>query len=141
MFMWKIRFLIGELTISCNNIIKDLEFDINLIDKYKSLIVKNDSNLFRNNNFKHISIEEKMKKDLQFKKNDISQKINRINNSLLSHRKQKESLFEIKGLNKKTKIGPMGIINSNIMTKMLKYIDKDVRGKIISLRSIDRRRK
>ena len=79
-----------------------------------------------------------MKKDLQFKKNDISQKINRINNSLLSHRKQKESLFEIKGLNKKTKIGPMGIINSNIMTKMLKYIDKDVRGKIISLRSIDR---
>ena len=134
----KIRFLIGELTISCNNIIKDLEFDINLIDKYKSLIVKNDSNLFRNKNFKHISIEEKMKKDLQFKKNDISQKINRINNSLLSHRKQKESLFEIKGLNKKTKIGPMGIINSNIMTKMLKYIDKDVRGKIISLRSIDR---
>ena len=32
----------------------------------------------------------------------------------------------------------MGIINSDIMTKMLKYIDKDVRGKIISLRSIDR---
>ena len=32
----------------------------------------------------------------------------------------------------------MGLINSQIMTKMLKYLNKDIRGKIISLRTIDR---
>ena len=38
----------------------------------------------------------------------------------------------------KEKPGPMNLINSDLMTKMLKYLKKDIRGKIISLRTIER---
>ena len=37
--------------------------------------------------------------------------------------------------------GPMALVKSHLMTKMLKYCKKDVREKIISLRTIERYQK
>ena len=179
----KVRFLIGELTISGKNAIKDLEFDRQLINKYKPLIMsdsKENKNHFENNskeknyiysennskekkikkthkknkseniyntnnndyNINKIDIGEKMTKDLKFQRNEESLKIQRIKNSLNTYKKdkftnedlkEKQALMLIKG-----KPGPMKLINSDLMTKMLKYLKKDVRGKIISLRTIER---
>ena len=39
---------------------------------------------------------------------------------------------------KKKEVKPMACINSVLMTKMLKYIDKDIKGQIISLRTSER---
>ena len=137
----KTRYFIGELTISGKNAIKDLDFDRKLIQKYKTLIIKKKD--IENEKIlpQHIDIGEKMSKDLQFKKNETSQKLQRIANSLNSHKKEDltQSLKQKRALMMmKTKNGPMGLINSQIMTKMLKYLNKDIRGKIISLRTIDR---
>ena len=179
----KVRFLIGELTISGKNAIKDLEFDRQLINKYKPLIMsdsKENKNHFENNskeknyiysennskekkikkthkknkseniyntnnndyNINKIDIGEKMTKDLKFQRNEESLKIQRIKNSLNTYKKdkftnedlkEKQALMLIKG-----KPGPMKLINSDLMTKMLKYLKKDVRGKIISLRTVER---
>ena len=179
----KVRFLIGELTISGKNAIKDLEFDRQLINKYKPLIMsdsKENKNHFENNskeknyiysennskeknikkthkknkseniyntnnndyNINKVDIGEKMTKDLKFQRNEESLKIQRIKNSLNTYKKdkftnedlkEKQALMLIKG-----KPGPMKLINSDLMTKMLKYLKKDVRGKIISLRTVER---
>ena len=137
----KIRYFIGELTISGKNAIKDLDFDRKLIQKYKTLIIKKKDSENELILPQHIDIGEKMSKDLQFKKNETTQKLQRITNSLNSHKKEdiSKSLKQKKALMMmKNKYGPMGLINSQIMTKMLKYLNKDIRGKIISLRTIDR---
>ena len=173
----KVRFLIGELTFSAKNAIKDLEFDRKLINKYKPLIMENSkekkindskgSNLSNSNekiiikknkskslskekinikylkhNLDRIDIGEKMTQDLQFKKNEENLKIQRIKNSLNAFKKEKnhnEVLKEKQSLIMlKEKPGPMNLINSDLMTKMLKYLKKDVRGKIISLRTVER---
>ncbi len=137
----KTRYFIGELTISGKNAIKDLDFDRKLIQKYKTLVIKKKDVENEVILPEHIDIGEKMSKDLQFKKNETSQKLQRIANSLNSHKKEDitKSLKQKRALMMmKTKNGPMGLINSQIMTKMLKYLNKDIRGKIISLRTIDR---
>ena len=173
----KVRFLIGELTFSAKNAIKDLEFDRKLINKYKPLIMENSKekkindskgrNLsnsnekiiikknkskslskekinikYLNHNLDRIDIGEKMTQDLQFKKNEENLKIQRIKNSLNAFKKEKnpnEVLKEKQSLIMiKEKPGPMNLINSDLMTKMLKYLKKDVRGKIISLRTVER---
>ena len=93
-------------------------------------------------NINKIDIGEKMTKDLKFQRNEESLKIQRIKNSLNTYKKdkftnedlkEKQALMLIKG-----KPGPMKLINSDLMTKMLKYLKKDVRGKIISLRTVER---
>ena len=137
----RIRFLIGELTISGKNTIKDLIFDRKLIDKYKYLIYK--KNDLEKKNFEHIDISEKMIQDLHFKKNETTQKLQRISNSFNSHRKEndeilkgRKALMMIKNKNK-----PISLFHTKIMTQMLKYFNKDVRGKIISLRAFERYQK
>ena len=179
----KVRYLIGELTISGKNAIKDLEFDRQLINKYKPLIMrdsKDNKNHFENNskeknyiysehnskeknikknhkknkseniynvnnndsNINKVDIGEKMTKDLKFQKNEESLKIQRIKNALNTYKKDKspdEVLKQKQALiMMKEKPGPMNLINSDLMTKMLKYLKKDIRGKIISLRTIER---
>ena len=179
----KVRYLIGELTISGKNAIKDLEFDRQLINKYKPLIMgdsKETKNQFEKNskekkhfssehnskkkkiknnhkknkseniynvnnndsNINRVDIGEKMTKDLKFQKNEENLKIQRIKNALNTYKKDKspdEILKEKQALiMMKEKPGPMNLINSDLMTKMLKYLKKDVRGKIISLRTIER---
>ena len=111
-------------------------------NKSKSLSKEKINIKYLNHNLDRIDIGEKMTQDLQFKKNEENLKIQRIKNSLNAFKKEKnpnEVLKEKQSLIMiKEKPGPMNLINSDLMTKMLKYLKKDVRGKIISLRTVER---
>ena len=88
----------------------------------------------------------KISKKLNLGENFLSQKINRIAKALEANNTPNKKEIK-KGLDsfkeKQAKItagasGPMALINSTLMTKMLKYIKKDYKKKIISLRTSER---
>ena len=53
-----------------------------------------------------------------------------------SEYREKMAMMSIGG-----KPGPMSLINSNLMMRMLKYVNKDIREKIISMQTIERYQK
>ena len=141
----KCRVYIGELLLSGKNSMKDLIFDRNLIKKYAPNLIKN----FVDNNPEEkikVNIFEKITQDLKFKQNDEAQKKTRITLALnpekliekkrVNDYREKMAMMTIGG-----KAGPMSLINSNLMMRMLKYVNKDIREKIISLQTIERYQK
>ena len=91
-------------------------------------------------------INQKMAKHIKFDENFLNQKLTRITKALESNNTPNKKEIK-KGIDtfkeKQAKIatggsGPMALINSTLMTKMLKYIKKDYKQKIISLRTSER---
>ena len=164
----KTRLYITNLTNICKNTLKDYTFDKNLINKCKKVIEnikfdipnykkENDFTYFgfESNNSKDIgdkeereSIETKMAKQIKFRENEFAQKNFRILKALENNRefddkkdrrnasndfKAKQAALAMHG-----RSGPMALVNSPLMTSMLKYIKLDKRQKIISLRTSER---
>lgn len=92
------------------------------------------------------SNEKKWDKRLKFGDNFYSQKLARISKALESNNSDdKKKLYKgVDTFKEKMAVmavgssGPMALINSPLMTKMLKYIKKDYKQKIISLRTSER---
>lgn len=91
-------------------------------------------------------VSKKGEKNLKFVENFLSQKMARITKALEPNSTPDKNSYK-KGIKifkeKMAKLttgssGPMALINSSLMTKMLKYIKKDYRQKIISLRTSQR---
>ena len=107
-----------------------------------------------NNKYDELKGKKKLNKELEEgdKKNDISKsygktenyltdKIIRIKKALeLNNIYDKDNINSEKNklIEKKNDKKPMACINSKLMAKMLKYINKDIREKIISLRTTER---
>ena len=72
------------------------------------------------------------------KKNILLDKMSRISKALELNIYNIEEIKKERITEKNNKIKPMACINSNLMSKMLNYIDKDMREKIISLRTCER---
>ena len=72
------------------------------------------------------------------KKNILLDKMSRISKALELNIYNIEEIKKERTTEKNNKIKPMACINSNLMSKMLNYIDKDMREKIISLRTCER---
>ena len=164
----KTRLYITNLTNICKNTLKDYTFDKNLINKCKKVIEnikfdipnykkENDFTYFgfESNNSKDIgdkeereSIETKMAKQIKFRENEFAQKNFRILKALENNRefddkkdrKNASNDFKAKqaALAMHGRSGPMALVNSPLMTSMLKYIKLDKRQKIISLRTSER---
>ena len=90
------------------------------------------------------SIYSKMHSNINFVDNDLYQKILRITKALETGEDPKKiqnnyaDELKIKQAGVGNRNGPMALIYSPLMTKMLKYIRKDIREKIISLRSSEK---
>ena len=162
----KCRYYIGNLTNFANNMLKDYYFDKNLIKKCKPILneIKErlgenktiyDLNLYKNkksekkkeikNKYYISSKNNKIKSKLNimannfnFQNDEFFQKVIRvkkaldnseINNFTDAIRLKKLGLYVGK---------PMALIFSPLMTKMMKYIKKDYREKIIALRSTEK---
>ena len=171
----KTRYYMGHLINYTKNILKDYSFDKQLIAKCRPMIKKTEKEFQfdeKEKNFYDLermaSLEnsedveniEKDKNDekenqktykfsnqINFRENDLSQKILRItkaleiNNELKASRNKISEQFRIKQAKismKNSRIGPMALIFSPLMSEMLKYIKKDFRGKIISLRTTEK---
>ena len=114
------------------------------------IISKKEKNIKKNNYIKEKvkTLEEKNDEKIgnisnSFgKKNNIfTDKITRISKALeLSNIYNKDININNndKYIEKKNTMKPMGCINSKLMGKMLKYMDKDIKEKIISLRTCER---
>ena len=92
-------------------------------------------------NLEEYKNKEKMKnitKTFGDKKNVLLDKMSRISKALELNIYNKEEIKKERVLEKNENIKPMACINSRLMAKMLHYIDKDVREKIISLRTCER---
>ena len=92
-------------------------------------------------NLEEYKNKEKMKnitKTFGDKKNVLIDKMSRISKALELNIYNKEEIKKERVLEKNENIKPMACINSRLMAKMLHYIDKDVREKIISLRTCER---
>ena len=92
-------------------------------------------------NLEEYKNKEKMKnitKTFGDKKNVLLDKMSRISKALELNMYNKEEIKKERVLEKNENIKPMACINSRLMAKMLHYIDKDVREKIISLRTCER---
>ena len=138
----KCRVYIGELLLSGKNSMKDLNFDRKLIKKYAPKLIKNFVTNHPEEKVK-LSVYEKIISDYKFKLNDEAIKKNRIKIALNSDKdddKKRNSDYREKMamLSMGGKAGPMSLINSNLMMRMLKYINKDIREKIISMQAIER---
>ena len=184
----KIRHNMINLTNISKNILKDYNFDKNIIAKCKVVIkktkeeIKNIKNEKSNNDSKdkryrfydyseyndyesnkNYYNEEGSNGEYNTKKNEdgeimdqkitkitenyLGQKISRITKALeansssakktdkkaLDNFKEKQAKMAMNGIS-----GPMALINSPLMTKMLKYIKKDCKKQIISLRTSQR---
>ena len=157
---------INKIKINTNNALKKIIKKNNKLKKSEKL-KKNPTNIINkekekenekekitnNNNNKNQEIIE-MNEELEDieKKNDISktfgktdiymrEKLTRINKALEINHIYERDNFNIekdKSFEKKKLIEPMACINSKLMTKMLKYINKDIRAQIISLRTAER---
>ena len=168
----KTRYFIGHLINYTKNILKDYIFDKQLIAKSRPMIKKAEKEFQfyeYDNNEKVTSFEsseeiyniekkksvekkdnkgyKKITSQVNFRENDVSQKILRINkvlesnNELKDNRNKISEQFRIKQAKlsmKNSRIGPMALIFSPLMTEMMKYIKKDIRGKIISLRTTEK---
>ena len=91
------------------------------------------------------NISDKMNSNMNFKDNELSQKLLRITKALETggdikniHFADKLKLKQVGIDTKNGKGGPMSLVFSPLMTKMLKYIRKDIREKIIALRSSEK---
>ena len=123
----------------------------NIINKEKEK-EKEKEKIINNNNKNQEIIEMNEELEEIEKKNDISktfgktdnylrEKLTRINKALEINHIYERDNFNIekdKSFEKKKLIEPMACINSKLMTKMLKYINKDIRAQIISLRTAER---
>ena len=92
-------------------------------------------------NLEEYKNKEKMKnitKTFGDKKNVLIDKMSRISKALELNIYNKEEIKKERVLEKNENIKPMACINSRLMAKMLHYMDKDVREKIISLRTCER---
>ena len=157
---------INKIKINTNNALKKIIKKNNKLKKNEKL-KKNPTNIINkekekenekekitnNNNNKNQEIIE-MNEELEDieKKNDISktfgktdiymrEKLTRINKALEINHIYERDNFNIekdKSFEKKKLIEPMACINSKLMTKMLKYINKSIRAQIISLRTAER---
>ena len=162
----KCRYYIGNLTNFANNMLKDYYFDKNLIKKCNPIVneIKErlkdenktiyDLNLYKNK-------KSEKKKDIKnkyyiSKNNKIKNKINiMVNNNNFQNDEFFQKIIRVKKaldnseINNFTdairlkKLGlnvgkPMALIFSPLMTKMMKYIKKDYREKIIALRSTEK---
>ena len=164
----KSRYFIGNLINFANNILKDYNFDKNLIKKCKPILeqtkerlkydwrfetnnknIKNkrNTNYFNYNikrNRNKDSIYTKMNSNINFVNNDFYQKILRITKALENGGDAKTiqnnyaDELKLKQAGVGGRNGPMALIYSTLMTKMMKYIRKDIREKIISLRSSEK---
>ena len=91
-------------------------------------------------------INEKLNKKLKLGEKFISQKISRIAKALEGNKTPNKKEINKGNITFKEKIaqlatgasGPMALINSTLMLKMLKYIKKDYKQKIISIRTSER---
>ena len=121
----------------------DWKYDSN---NNKNVKHKRNSNYFnfnikRKRNEDKDSICTKMNSNVNFVNNDFYQKILRITKALETGGNSKtiqsnySDELKLKQAGVGSKNGPMALIFSPLMTKMLKYIRKDIREKIISLRS------
>ena len=109
---------------------KGKETDINnryIIDSEKSIEEKKNKEKMKN-----------ITKKFKDKKNIMLDKMMRISKALELNIYNKEEIGKEKLIEKNNNIKPMACINSKLMGKMLNYIDKDVREKIISLRTCER---
>ena len=110
--------------------------------------IKNKRNQYYFNNIKRNknkdSIYTKMYSNINFVNNEFYQKILRITKALEKEtdikniRSNYADELRLKQAGVSNKNGPMSLIYSPLMTKMLKYIRKDIREKIISLRSSEK---
>ena len=159
----KCRYYVGNLTNFANNMLKDYNFDKKLIKRGKPILnnIKErlkderksiyDLNLYKKDekkkdakNKKFVSRRFKkgkinvMSSNLNLQNDEYFQKIIRIKKAL-DNSEIKTFTDDIRlkklGLN----VGkPMALIFSPLMTKMMKYIKKDSREKIIALRSTEK---
>ena len=134
--------LIENAKLSGKKSMKDLNFDRKLIKKYAPKLIKNFVTNHPEEKVK-LSVYEKIISDYKFKLNDEAIKKNRIKIALNSDKdddKKRNSEYREKMamLSMGGKAGPMSLINSNLMMRMLKYINKDIREKIISMQAIER---
>ena len=159
------RYYIGNLTNFANNMLKDYNFDKKLIQKGKPILDEIKERLREENrsiydwNYYRSKKTEKekdsknrnyiprrlrkgnlnvMKNNLNLQDDEYFQKIIRVKKALdtseIKHFTDQIRLKKL-GLN----VGkPMALIFSPLMTKMLKYIKKDSREKIIALRSTEK---
>jgi hypothetical protein len=164
----KSRYFIGNLINFANNMIKDFNFDKNLINKCRPILehtkerLKEDwrytdslskKKIHRRNDYyldsriRRSSCSEdiyaKMQSNINFGNRELNQKILRITKALetgdLKNMKNNYAdELKLKQVGCGNKNGPMALIYSPLMTKMLKYIRKDIREKIISLRSSEK---
>ena len=134
----------GEKQIDCCDFNIENDSNKNLFYFYKNNEEKQDDD--NNIKIENENINEKLLKKLNLGENFVSQKLNRISKALETNKSIKEKPIK-KGIQtfkeKQTKItlgssGPMALINSPLMTKMLKYIKKDYNQKIVSLRTSER---
>lgn len=149
----KTRFFMSNIINFGENTLKTFEFDKKIIKKYKpgmdQIFGMSDEKPI---NFKvtkileedrpKLSLENKFGEQLFFRKNEFNERANRVAKALeMSEQNQLTNLKKQKFNTNKGVLelnGPMALINSGLMTKMLKYLKKDVKEKIISLRTIDR---
>ena len=141
----KCRVYIGELLLSGKNSMKDLNFDRKLIKKYAPNLIKNYVTNHPEKKVK-LSVYEKIISDYKFKSNDEAIKKSRIKIALNSekendYKRNSEYREKMAMMSMGGKAGPMSLINSNLMMRMLKYINKDIREKIISMQTIERYQK
>ena len=99
-------------------------------------------NNIKRNDFKD-NIYAKMQSNINFGNNELNQKILRITKALenggdLKNKNNYPDELKLRQAGCGNKNGPMTLIYSPLMTKMLKYIRKDIREKIISLRSSEK---
>ena len=91
-------------------------------------------------------INKKLNKKLKYEENFFSQKVTRIIKALEGNntpskneiKKGKDTFREKIAHIEAGASGPMALINSPLMSKMLKYIKKDYKQQIISLRTSER---
>jgi len=161
----KSRYYIGNLTNFANNMLKDYNFDKKLIQKGKPILdeIKErlreerrsiyDLNFYSNKKTEKDKNQKNrnyiprrfrkgnlnvMKNNLNLQDDEYFQKIIRVKKALdTSEIKHFTDQIRLKKLG--LSVGkPMALIFSPLMTKMLKYIKKDSREKIIALRSTEK---
>lgn len=152
MILEKCRFNINEIISRSKNSIHDLNFDRQLIKKYQPVLKKTvitAKDIEDAHKGKQANLGDHIKKQVQFVKNEYTLKKMRIIHALNEGKDEKEmstnipfskarhlQLVNLTGFH-----GPMALIKSQLMTNLLKYCKKDVKEKIISLRTIDRYQK
>ena len=156
----KCRYYVGNLTNFANNMLKDYYFDKNLINKCQPILneikerlrdenktindlnfygyKKKEKNIYLSKNIKKKSKLNLMATNLNFQNDEYLQKVIRVKKSL--DNSEINNFTDAKRLKKLgLNVGkPMALIFSPLMTKMMKYIKKDYREKIIALRSTEK---